>query len=64
MKRDLTQQKVDRKRERREKETDRQKERERGGEKERVWRWIHAYVNLSNFFFYFLAYVDVSCCVL
>lgn len=63
MKRDLTQQKVDRKRERREKETDRQKERERG-EKERVWRWIHAYVNLSNFFFYFLAYVDVSCCVL
>lgn len=33
MKRDLTQQKVDRKRERREKETDRQKERERGGRK-------------------------------
>lgn len=36
MKRDLTQQKVDRKKERREKETDRQKERERGGERESV----------------------------
>lgn len=48
MKRDLTQQKVDRKRERRERKRQRKK-RERE-EKERVWRWIHASVNLSNFF--------------